>query len=191
MLSLQVPTPERWLRQVRAGLEELLIDHAHCEKKAAGVAMGLLVAYVENLDLCRAMTEIVKEELDHFGQVLDLLGRLGIRFRRIPPSRYAERLHGLIRKGEPERGVDRLLVSALIEARSCERFGLLRDGLEDAELAAFFGSLWESEARHHGTYLRLARTIAPAEVVMDRLHFLATEEGRIIMEGENRPRMHS
>ncbi len=191
MLNLQAPTPARWLDQVRASLDELLIDHAHCEKKAAGVALGLLVAYVEHLDLCRAMTEIVKEELDHFQLVLDLLGRRGIRFRRIPPSRYGEKLHALIRKGEPERAIDRLLVSALIEARSCERFGLLRDHLDDAELAAFFGSLFESEARHHSTYVRLAATFAPADLVHERLHVLAKEEARIITEGETLPRMHS
>jgi tRNA 2-(methylsulfanyl)-N6-isopentenyladenosine37 hydroxylase len=191
MLNLHAPTPERWLLQVRGGLDELLIDHAHCEKKAAGVALGMLVAYVERLDLCRAMTEIVKEELDHFHQVLDLLGRRGIHFRRIPPSRYGEKLHALIRKGEPQRAVDRMLVGALIEARSCERFGLLRDHLEDQELAEFFGSLFESEARHHSTYVRLAKTFAPAEQVQERLHVLAAEEARIIIAGESFCRMHS
>src|SRR4051812_48554228 len=83
MLNLHAPTPERWLRQVQAGLEELLIDHAHCEKKAAGVAMNLLFIHVENVELCRAMMEIVREELDHFRQVLDLLERRNIRFRRV------------------------------------------------------------------------------------------------------------
>jgi tRNA-(ms[2]io[6]A)-hydroxylase len=191
MLSLQAPTPERWLHQVRAGLEELLIDHAHCEKKAAGVALGLLFSYVDHRELCREMTAIVKEELDHFHLVVDLLDRRGFTFRRIPPSRYADNLHALIRKGEPQRGVDRLLVGALIEARSCERFGLLRDRLDDPELAAFYAGLFESEARHHGTYLRLARTFAPPEQVQERLHALAVEEARIITRGESLARMHS
>ena len=129
MLNLQAPTPERWLRQVENGLDELLVDHAHCEKKAAGVAMNLLFIHVEDVELCREMMDIVREELDHFRQVLDLLARRGIRFRRIRPGRYGERLHGLLRRDEPQRSVDRLLVAALIEARSCERFGLLRDHL--------------------------------------------------------------
>src|SRR5437660_11552585 len=98
MLNLHSVSSERWLCQVRANLDELLIDHAHCEKKAAGVAMNLLFAYVENLELCRAMTEIVQEELSHFHLVLDLLGRRGIRFRRIRPSRYGDRLRGLVNK---------------------------------------------------------------------------------------------
>src|SRR2546423_13487513 len=109
MLNLHTPSPERWLRQVSANLDELLIDHAHCEKKAAGTAMNLLFAYVENAELCRAMTEIVQEELSHFHLVLDLLGRRGIRFRRIRPSQYGDRLRTLIRKLEPGRAVDRLL----------------------------------------------------------------------------------
>jgi tRNA 2-(methylsulfanyl)-N6-isopentenyladenosine37 hydroxylase len=191
MLNLHAATSERWLRQVAAGLEELLIDHAHCEKKAAGVALNLLFVYVENVELCRAMTEIVQEELGHFNLVLDLLARRGIRFRKVRPSRYGDRLSALIRKDEPGRAVDRLLVAALIEARSCERFGLLRDHLDDPELATFFGDLFESEARHHSTYVRLAKTFAPAEEVQARLRELAEAEARIIAEGDDVPRMHS
>src|SRR5438128_7467850 len=111
MLSLHAPSSDRWLRQVAANLEELLIDHAHCEKKAAGSAMNLLFAYVENADLCRAMTEIVQEELSHFHLVRDLLARRGIRFRRLRPSTYGDRLRALVSKLEPQRAVDRLLVA--------------------------------------------------------------------------------
>jgi tRNA-(ms[2]io[6]A)-hydroxylase len=191
MLSLQAATPDRWLRQVEAGLDELLIDHAHCEKKAAGVAMNLIFAYVDHVELCRALADVVQEELDHFRLVLDLLARRGIAFRRVRPSRYGERLHGLVSKEEPGRAVDRLIVAGLIEARSCERFGLLRDHLQDRELAAFFGSLFESEARHHSTYVRLAGLFAPEEEVRQRLHELAAEEARIMAEGDVLPRMHS
>lgn len=191
MLNLHCPTPARWLTQVVAHLDELLIDHAHCEKKAAGCAMNLLFAYVERVEVCRAMTEIVQEELAHFHLVLDLLERRGIRFRRVRPSRYGERLHALVRKLEPQRALDRFLVAALIEARSCERFGLLRDGLDDAELSEFFGSLFESEARHHSTYVRLAKQFVPEEVVRRRLDELAAEEGRIVLEGDDVPRVHS
>ena len=191
MLSLHAPSSDRWLRQVSANIEELLIDHAHCEKKAAGTAMNLLFAYVENPDVCRAMTEIVQEELSHFHLVLDLLSRRGIRFRRLRPSQYGDRLRSLVCKQEPQRAVDRLLVAALIEARSCERFGVLRDHLADAELAAFFGGLFESEARHHSTYVRLAKTFAAEEAVARRLDELAVQEAAIIAEGDDAPRMHS
>lgn len=191
MLNLHTPSPPRWLTQVSAHLDELLIDHAHCEKKAAGVAMNLLFAYVEEADLVGAMSAIVQEELSHFHQVLELLERRGIRFRRIPPSHYAEKLRVFASKIEPMRAVDRLLIAALIEARSCERFGLLRDHLADRELADFFGSLFESEARHHSTYVRLAKRFATEETVHTRLAELAIEEGRIIEVGEALPRMHS
>jgi tRNA-(ms[2]io[6]A)-hydroxylase len=191
MLNLHAPTPARWLTQVAGHLDELLIDHAHCEKKAAGVAMNLLFAYVDQVELVRAMSAIVQEELGHFHLVLDLLERRGIRFRKLPATKYAERLHRCADKQEPMRAVDRLLIAALIEARSCERFALLRDHLPDAELAAFFGSLFESEARHHSTYVRLAKLFAPAPRVEARLAELAIEEARIIVAGESLPRVHS
>jgi tRNA-(ms[2]io[6]A)-hydroxylase len=191
MLNLHAPTPARWLAHVSANLEELLIDHAHCEKKAAGVAMNLLFAYVDKVEIVRALSTIVQEELNHFHLVLDLLEHRKTRFRKIPPSKYAERLRVLANKLEPMRAVDRLLIAGLIEARSCERFGLLRDNLADPELAAFFGGLFESEARHHSTYVRLAKLFAPEDRVNKRLAELAVEEARIIAEGDSLPRVHS
>src|SRR3954464_3556462 len=171
MLNLHTPTPARWLKQVQNELDLLLIDHAHCEKKAAGVAMNLLFSYVEHAELTRAMTEIVQEELDHFHQVRAILDRRGIRFYKLSPSQYGAKLHELIDRQEPQRAVDRLLVAALIEARSCERFGLLRDRLADRELAEFYGSLFESEARHHSTYVRLAKEFASEDVGMAPLRW--------------------
>ena len=172
-------------------LDEILIDHAHCEKKAAGTAMNLMFAYVENEQLCRDMTEIVTEELEHFHMVIDLLKRRGIAFRRLKPSAYGRNLNDLVRKFEPERAVDRLLIAGLIEARSCERFDLLRQHVDDVELAEFYASLFESEARHHATYVRLAKLFASDEVVEARLDELAEAEATIVAEGESLPRMHS
>src|SRR5947207_14457947 len=151
MLNLHAPTPERWLKQVEPHLDLLLIDHAHCEKKAAGVAMNLLFSYVEHAELTRAMTEIVQEELDHFHRVRALLDRRQIRFYKLSPSAYGNKLHELVNKHEPRRAVDRLLVAGLIEAPSWERFGLLRDHLADRQLAGFFGRRIESEARARST----------------------------------------
>jgi tRNA-(ms[2]io[6]A)-hydroxylase len=153
--------------------------------------MNLLFAYVDNEALSRAMTEIVNEELDHFHQVLDLLRRRGVRFRRIKPGPYGRQLNDLVSKQEPQRAVDRLLVAALIEARSCERFSLLRDHLPDRELAEFYGGLFESEARHHSTYVRLARMFADQRQVEQRLEELAAAEARILAERHPLPRMHS
>ena len=191
MLNLHSATPERWVQQAEANLEVLLIDHAHCEKKAAGTAMNLLFSYVEHAELCRAMTAIVAEELDHFHQVRAILDRRGIRFRKLSPSSYGRKLHELVDKQEPRRAVDRLLVAGLIEARSCERFALLRDRLADRELADFYGSLFESEARHHSTYVRLACDFQTEDVVRERLKDLAEAEARIIAVGDGEVRMHS
>jgi tRNA-(ms[2]io[6]A)-hydroxylase len=191
MLSLHSTTSPTWLATVEQHLDQVLIDHAHCEKKAAGVAMNLIFAYVDRVPLVRELSTIVNEELDHFRQVLDLLERRDIRFRRLQPSRYGARLNELVRKGEPAHAIDRLLVAGLIEARSCERFSLLKDGICDAELAEFYGSLFESEARHHSTYVELARLFAPAETVHARLHELSAAEAAIIAEGDSLPRMHS
>lgn len=191
MLHLQSASSSRWLEQVLGNIDELLLDHAHCEKKAAGAAMNLLFAYVEHTDLCRAMTDIVQEELSHFHMVVGLLELRSIRFRRIRPSVYGAKLSTLICKLEPQRAVDRLLVAGLIEARSCERFALLRDHLPDRELADFYGSLFESEARHHSTYVRLAADFWPEPKVRQRLEELAAREAEIIAEGDDVPRVHS
>ena len=191
MLHLQSATSARWLAQVDANLNDILIDHAHCEKKAAGTALNLIFAYVEDQELCREMALIVNEELEHFQMVLDLLSRRGVRFRRLKPSSYGRELNDLVRKQEPQRAVDRLLVAGLIEARSCERFHVLAEHVEDKELADFYSGLFESEARHHTTYTRLAKHFAPEEVVIARLDELAALEAEIIDRGEELPRMHS
>jgi len=191
MLNLQSTSAARWLKQVDQHLDQILIDHAHCEKKAAGVAMNLIFAYVDREELCREMTTIVNEELEHFHLVLDILKRRDIRFQRIQPGSYGRKLNACARKFEPHRAIDRLLVASLIEARSCERFSLLRDHVEDAELSEFYGSLFESEARHHTTYVRLAKMFGPDDAVQSRLNELAELEAAIIAEGDPLPRMHS
>ncbi|MEX2120181.1 MAG: tRNA-(ms[2]io[6]A)-hydroxylase [Pirellulales bacterium] len=191
MLSLKTPTADSWFESVRGNLDELLLDHAHCEKKAAGTAMNLIFAYVDKVDLVRPLSEIVAEELDHFCRVLDLLQRRGIRFRRLKPSRYGADLAELVRQEEPQRAVDRLLIAALIEARSCERFALLMERLDDRPLADFYRDLFESEARHHSSYVQMARLFAPPDEVHQRLEELSAEEARIIGRGGEPPRMHS
>jgi len=191
MLHLKSPSNDRWLRQVASHFDEILIDHAHCEKKAAGTALNLIFHYVEDLELCREMAAIVNEELEHFQMVVDLLNRRGIRFRRLKPSQYGRKLNDLVRRQEPQRAVDRLLVAGLIEARSCERFQVLAEHVADSEIAAFYRGLFESEARHHATYTRLAMHFAPEAEVMQRLEELAASEAAIISEGESLARMHS
>lgn len=191
MLHLKATTPDRWLRQVDEHLSAVLVDHAHCEQKAAFTAMDLMFDYVENEELCDEMTEIVREELEHFQQVRSLLKEKGVRFCRLKPGTYGKKLKELVRRQEPHRAVDRLLIAAIIEARSCERFVLLRDYLQDPELKDFYGSLYESEARHHSTYVRLAKHYAPDHHVVERLDELTTLEAEIITAGCELPRVHS
>ncbi len=191
MLSLQSNSSARWLNQVDRHLEEILIDHAHCEHKAAATAMSLFGAYIENQSLCEEMTRIVAEELEHFHMVLALLKRRNIVFRKLPPGNYGRELNKLARGNEPGRAVDRLLIAGLIEARSCERFSLLAKHVQDAELIEFYSSLFESEARHHTTYVKLARDFARESEVKQRLTELSAAEAAIINEGCLLPRMHS
>jgi len=191
MLHLKIATPRRWLTQIQDHLPELLVDHAHCEKKAASTAMNLLFAYLEHESVARAMAAIAIEELEHFGMVLDQLERRRWPLRRLRPGSYGRRLHEHQRKQEPARAVDRLLIAGLIEARSCKRFELLTHHVADAELAEFYAGLFESEARHHATYVRLAEIFAPADVVRGRLEDLATVEAELIAMGDVLPRMHS
>lgn len=191
MLHLHSKSSERWLAQVDRNLSDILIDHAHCEQKAAATAMNLMFEYVENADVRTEMTEIVAEELEHFHLVLDLLKQRNIRFYKMKPGTYGRKLKELSRRQEPHKAVDRLLIAGLIEARSCERFVLLRDHLQDAQLSEFYGSLYESEARHHATYVRLARQFAPEDEVNTRLAELAELEAAVIEEGCVLPRVHS
>jgi tRNA-(ms[2]io[6]A)-hydroxylase len=191
MLGLKSETGPAWIRRVEENLDEILIDHAHCEKKAAGTALNMIFAYVEHVDVVDRLVEVVKEELDHFRQVLALIAARGVSFRGQPQSAYGQRLGARVRTEEPGKAVDRCIVAALIEARSCERFLLLRDGLRDRELAAFYGSLVESEGRHHGLYLRLAAHFAEEPVVRARFEELAGVEASILAEPGPLPRLHA
>ncbi len=191
MLSLRSASPDRWIAQIEGRIDEVLVDHAHCEKKAAGVAMNLLFAYVDQADLAREMTLIVNEELEHFHLVLDLLERRGIPFRKLSPASYGRRLHEHVRTAEPGRAIDRLLVAGLIEARSCERFALLAEHVADDELRVVYRGLFEAEARPHASSVRLACQRAPEAVVRGRLEALADAEAEIIARGDPLPRMHS
>lgn len=195
MLHLQSESDQRWLAQVDASLDEILIDHAHCERKAATTALNLLNSYTGDLELGQEMTTIVQEELEHYWMVIKLLNDRHIPFRRLQPGPYGRKLNGLIREREPDRAVDRLLIAGLIEARSCERFNLLRQHFKDRDeiLANFYDSLFESEARHHSTYVRLAESFYAGDRtrVRQRLDELSAAEAIIVAEGSHLARMHS
>ena len=193
MLHLQSESTARWLKQVDEHLPEILIDHAHCERKAASTAMNLMNSYTDNRPLCVEMTRIVEEELEHYHMVLEVLDQREIPFRRLASGHYGRELNQQVRQREPQRAVDRLLVASLIEARSCERFRRLAEHVRsrDAALADFYAGLFESEARHHTTYVKLAEQYAPRQEVLERLDQLSAKETEIIAKGSTLPRMHS
>jgi tRNA 2-(methylsulfanyl)-N6-isopentenyladenosine37 hydroxylase len=158
---LGAPTPAGWVDAASdpAVLPLLLVDHANCEKKAASTALAMMFRYEHHEALTARLSRLAREELRHFEQVRCLMRRRGIEWRRVPAARYAAGLAAVVRGLEPDRLVDRLIVGAFIEARSCERFALLAPRL-DEELARFYVGLLAAEARHFHHYLELAREFA-------------------------------
>ena len=154
--ELAAATPKAWYDTARERWRDLLVDHAACEKKAASSALSLLFTYAEDMPFARALSRLAREELRHYEQVLARLNEAGIPYRRLPPGRYAVNLRRAVARLEPARRLDLLLVAALIEARSCERFQGLADGLP-GNLPAFYATLAESELRHGALYWGFAQ----------------------------------
>ncbi|PLW82295.1 tRNA-(ms[2]io[6]A)-hydroxylase [Kineobactrum sediminis] len=183
-------TPQAWVAWALDNPQLLLVDHANCEKKAASTALNLMYRYVEHPRLLHKLSRLAREELRHFEQVLGLLQKRNIDYPQLSASRYAGELRKQVRGNEPGRLVDTLLVGALIEARSCERFAALIPVLDD-ELAAFYGSLLKSEARHFQDYLALASALAPETEVTARLAVLRAREAELICGHDTEFRFHS
>ncbi|NJN48915.1 MAG: tRNA-(ms[2]io[6]A)-hydroxylase [Alkalinema sp. RL_2_19] len=188
---LQTPTSAAWLEQAVAHLDIILLDHSHCERKAAGVALNLMFRYPAEAKLVRQLTTIAQEELAHFEQVNQILAQRGIPLAPLQAPPYGAALNKQIRRHEPERRLDTLLVSGLIEARSHERLGLLGEHCPEPKLAAFYRSLMASEARHYGVYWSLADDAYDRAVVMSRLEELAAAESEILATLHPEPRVHS
>lgn len=188
---LPCETPDSWIEMARRpeNLELLLTDHAHCEKKAASTAMTLMFRYVDRSDLLNKMSRLAREELIHFEQVLAIMEARGMCYGHLSPSRYAAGLRTHVRTSEPGRLVDVLIVGALIEARSCERFAKLAPFL-DQELARFYRSLLKSEARHYQDYLQLAQDYA-GEPIDERIAFFCARERELIEAPDEEFRFHS
>ncbi|MDX1551399.1 MAG: tRNA-(ms[2]io[6]A)-hydroxylase [Marinobacter sp.] len=182
-------TPQRWIENALANQDLMLIDHAHCEKKAASTALSLMYRYVDNTDLLNKMSRLAREELRHFEQVLAIMGKRGVRYDHLSPARYAAGLRKEVRAEDPGRLVDVLIVGAIIEARSCERFAALAPHL-DAELADFYTGLLKSEARHYRDYLRLAEQAAKGPVD-DRIETFLGLERQLIELPDTEFRFHS
>lgn len=182
-------TPQAWIDAAVQDLSTLLVDHANCEKKAASTALGLMYRYTNNFELLNKMSRLAREELRHFEQVIAILKKREIEYSHLPPSRYAGELHRHIRKQEPARLVDTLIVGAIIEARSCERFYSLIPHLDD-DLARFYESLLKSEARHFEDYLHLADK-AGGQDISPRVQSMLDQEKAILHQADSELRFHS
>ncbi len=191
MLNLSQPTDAGWFDRVQPHLDTILVDHCHLEKRAASNALNLIFRYTGRDGLARELSEVVKEEMEHFVLMLDILEDRQIPFVRLSPSTYASRLSEAATKQEPVAFLDKLLIAGLIEARSAERFKILSERLEDSELAAFYASLFATEARHHTLYTTLARRFFDHEKVRLRLIELAEIESEALGAATDAPRLHS
>ncbi len=189
---LPCPTPDAWVAAALQRDQEptLLIDHANCEKKAAATALALMHRYTDNPVLLNKMSRLAREELRHFEQVIKMMAARDITYEPLSASRYAQGLHKGVRRQEPGRLIDTLIVGALIEARSCERFARLAPEL-DKELGDFYLSLLKSEARHYSDYLRLAESVASDGDLADRLEYFRGLEAELVESEDTEFRFHS
>lgn len=188
MLGLKLPTDPRWADIAEKNIEDILVDHAYCEQKAASTAISLIVTYPEYSELVTAMTALAREEMGHFKMVHDRLLKMGFSMGRDRKDEYVLKLREFFPKGgsRTTQMVHRLLIAGLIEARSCERFRLLSEELEDKDLAKFYRDLMVSEANHYTMFLKFARQYGDREIVDQKWQELLEFEAEIMKElGKN------
>jgi len=193
VLGLELPTDPRWVNIAEKNIEDILIDHAYCEQKAASSCISLIIQFPEKKRLVEVMTPVVAEEWGHFERVLEELNKRGYSLGPSRPDEYVKALGKIEIKGgnRNQQVMEKLLINALIEARSCERFRLLWKHLNDKELSAFYYELMVSEANHYKNFLGLAKEYMPEEVVMSRWKQILVQEAQIIRNLEIRSdRMH-
>lgn len=193
MLHLASKTEEAWLSRALESMPDILLDHAHCEKKAASTALSLIFKYPEHTNIIEPLSRLAREELAHFEEVLRHLQARGLKYRRQKPSPYAGKLMTLVRPAEPDKMLDTFLACAFIEARSCERMRLLAGALPDPELVDLYKGLLAAEARHHRLFIDLIEgtgTFDP-KVIEARMEAFAVHEAKVIAEAPPEPRMHN
>jgi tRNA 2-(methylsulfanyl)-N6-isopentenyladenosine37 hydroxylase len=186
---LPCATPQAWIDWALQHPDILLIDHAHCEKKAASTALNLMFRYVDRPELLDALSQLAREELLHFEQVIQMMRQRGVQYDHLSPSRYASSLRKLMRTEEPGRLVDVLIIGALIEARSCERFAALAPFV-DEELGRYYRFLLKSESRHFEDYLNLAALYAGEDIGARVAEFTALER-ELVQSPDTEFRFHS
>ncbi len=188
---LSSTTSEAWVELVIAHPVDLLIDHAHCERKAAGAALQIMFRYLSEPGLAEILSPLVREEMEHFERVLSLLKSKGHYLKPLPAPPYGALLAKQIRHSEPDRMLDNFLIAGLIEARSHERMSLLAEHSYENDLKELYRDLLASEARHFGCYWLLAEKRYEREVIISRLEELAGIEAKILGKLHPHPRMHS
>ena len=184
-------TNEMWIKQAVDNPIEILLDHAHCERKAAGFAIQLMFRYIAEPGLSEVLSPLAREELGHFERVLKLLKSRGKNLKQLPAPPYASLLSKNIRKDEPWRMLDSFLVAGLIEARSHERMSLLALNSPDEEIRDLYADLLKSEAKHVCIYWTLSKERFSKEIITKRLKELSGLEAAILLELHPQPRMHS
>lgn len=187
---LHCETPAAWVQSAIEHQPLLLLDHANCEKKAASTALTLMYRYVGDFEMMHKMSRLAREELRHYEQVMAIMQKRGIPYDQITPCRYASELRKPVRTHEPGRYIDTLIVGAIIEARSCERFAKLAPYLDD-ELRDFYLSLLKSESRHYEDYLNLAKKAAEGADISDRITVFLALEKELIESPDSEFRFHS
>ena len=188
---LKNKTTEEWINLAISNPMEILLDHAHCERKAAGVALQLMFRYVSEPGLSEVLSPLAREELEHFERVVSILNARGEKLRKLASPPYGAILAKNIRKEEPLRMLDSFLVAGLIEARSHERMKLLSIHSPDIELRNLYADLLKSEARHFGIYWKLAAERFDRKILSSRLEELAKVESDALLDLHHEPRMHS
>ncbi len=192
-LGLNLPTDPRWVNIAEKRIEDILVDHAYCEQKAASSCISLIVQYPDKDDIVEMLTPVVAEEWAHFERVIEQLRKRGMHLGKQRKDDYVAALSGILKKGgsRDQQLVEKLLMNALIEARSCERFKLLWQHIEDEELSKFYYELMVSEAGHYSNFLELARKYMPEDYVMERWKEFLEAEAEIMKDLEVRgDRMH-
>ena len=192
MFRLQLPTDPRWVNIVEKNIEEIMTDHAYCEQKAASNAISIVIKFPEKSDLVKAMLELAQEELEHFKMVHEKLLARGFKLGRERKDEYVNLLYDFMRKGgsRSQQLIDRLLFAAMIEARSCERFKVLSENINDEELRGFYHELMISEANHYTLFLNFARQYAEGEDVEKRWQEWLDHEGKVIMQFGKKETIH-
>lgn len=190
MLCLKNKTNPGWIKVAIKNLPSVVMDHAHCEKKAAGTGTSLLSTYFDKKEISLAMSDLVEEEIGHYRSVINILDKMGLTLGRDEGDEYAKSLLSSVNKNEPMRMMDRLITAGIIEARSCERLQILAENIENLELKKFYKELSDSEAGHYVTFIKLAKLYFDEELVRKRLDELTQIEAEIIKNLSNKPLMH-